>query len=575
MEEVKNTIPLASSVEIPDAILGKDHNGSFRVYKITQVKSNLFDYQANTETGNFYFGFDSTTGAWLDNHNSLATKEFDNIQGYISNGRALYYGGGTSAGATSFTELTDTPSTLDAGSYLRVNSAGDGVEQIKVAPPDGGLGGNSEMQSRVTFDGKLPDEIILTNSNNIPLPFQLSFIDDNNGRIAYYDKRADGKRYVFNLDGSHNTDTNGTNTTYVPFEGSTASLQDIIDGGHAVFHGQKSGTSGVGSLSVMKAKSEEFYTELPDAIVATTNNGFEAVLRLKFANTITNRTNGENFWYEARVDTTAGVTGLSGITSDYIMIFKDDTDGTFMGHSGQTDQMASDGSMDQNLRWFIENGRAIYNGGYNESNTVSARIVGSTGAVASSNYDWIESITRHSAGTYTINFKDGHFTSIPTITFGNDYPSGGKHCIVQYDNLSTSSMGVYVRTVEGHTHIDADFSIMAQHQDRPIALAAPQYGIKAWGTFDGTGSGNLSFTGGNVASVTKISTGVYKVTFANPAPHADYSISGSANPNGYSGAYFGARDLGNLVTTTDFHIELRSTSNNHQDSNRISFQVVY
>ena len=40
------------------------------------------------------------------------------------------------------------------------------------------------------------------------------------------------------------------------------------------------------------------------------------------------------------------------------------------------------GSMsDNNLQWFIENGRAIYNGGYNESNTVSARIVGSTGTV--------------------------------------------------------------------------------------------------------------------------------------------------------------------------------------------------
>ena len=108
---------------------------------------------------------------------------------------------------------------------------------------------------------------------------------------------------------------------------------------------------------------------------------------------------------------------------------------------------------------------------------------------------------------------------------------------------------------------------------------AQPYGVKAWGKFDGTeGSGNnynLTFTGGNIQSIVRVSTALYKVTFINPAPHADYSVSGSANPNGTGGAFFGVREYGGLVTTTDFHIELRDNSNGYRNSDRVSFQVVY
>ena len=71
-----------------------------------------------------------------------------------------------SGAATDFVSLSDTPDTLDAGSYLRVNSTGDGVEQIKTAPPDGGLGDNSYIQAASNFAGKLPDIIILSQNGN-------------------------------------------------------------------------------------------------------------------------------------------------------------------------------------------------------------------------------------------------------------------------------------------------------------------------------------------------------------------------------------------------------------------------
>ena len=912
LEDVRNTIPLASSIEIPDAILGKDGSGNLRLFKITQVRADRFDYQSNSSGSNYLFAFNSTTGEWIGSpHAANATKEFNSIQEYISNGRALYFGGTSNAGtgATKFTgledtpatlsadkilktnstgdqiilvddveitsiddiadvktsgsghdpadgdalvwndshnhwmpgeitstfaELTDTPNTLDAGSYLRVNSAGDGVEQIKTAPPDGGLGDNSAIQAKSNFAGKLPDQLIDQGVAGSVRVLDLYWV--NNTGIFYVIKNQNG--YVQ----FRNTVSNpgvGIVTETISGSPQYTSIQEYIDNGQAVFHGQKSGTSGVGSLGVIKAQAEQFYTELPDAIVATHIGGYEAILRLKFARNITDQPDRQNFYYEARIDV--------GNPNDYLMVFTDDTDGSFTGYASQTDSFPA--SMEKSLRWFIENGRAIYgggaggaggavtstfsdltdtpsaldagsylrvnstgdgieqikiappdgglgdnstiqatsnfdgklpdkiiikhttpagsessdsyggyvvfelrqvsvnkiiyadtwgdgayrinfnnnpagngwevkgsggaahilspidgvsaptiqqfidngyaifhgqksgtsgagslstiknrsnfesdlpdaivveqgggeyilrlnritddyfdymhedygagdtaarwihftnggvgssrtrsgfftgpmslnslqffiengraiyNGGYNESNTVSARIVGSTGAVASSNYDWIESVTKVGTGHYQITFKSGHFTSIPAITIGCDHRGGVSHVIADYDSLSTTGVSLYIRTAYRNLasiNIDADFSIMAQHQDRPIALAAPQYGIKAWGKFAGTeGSGNnasLSFTGGNIQSIVRVSTGLYKVTFINPAPHADYSVSGSANPANYRGASFGVREDNNPVTTTDFHIEVRDQSNDYSNSSRISFQVVY
>lgn len=152
-----------------------------------------------------------------------------------------------------FIDLPDVPSTLDAGSYLRVNTAGDAVEQVDIAPPNGG----------------------------------------------------------------------------------------------------------VGSFGVIKNKIDNFYTQLPDAIIATTAAGYEAILRLKFANNqagVAGTVNeGRNFWYEARVQT-------GGSNNDYIITFTDTQDGNFKDHAGEADQFPTDGSMDQSLRWFIENNRALYDG---------------------------------------------------------------------------------------------------------------------------------------------------------------------------------------------------------------------
>jgi hypothetical protein len=491
-----------------------------------------------------------------------------------SDGQVLVYDDTNSkwrpgAQSNEFVDLTDTPATLDAGSYFRVNSAGDAIEQIKTAPPDGGAGGNSLVQSTSNFAGKLPDSIVIYHGGG---PAFATLYAVTTSQIQYISWTQNSNPYYTTF----NNDLTGTGGVQHgngwSFIDSVNVLQQIIDNGHAVYHGQKSGTSGVGSLNHLKtlvsgSPNGGFYTELPDAIFCdSTGPGYAGVFRLHWI----------------KPNTTAGGTVWEIIyrieyfgSGDYSLHFLADADGSNVtpSNDGASSDMANN-----NLRWFIENGHAIYNGGYNESNVVSARI-GADGTVLSSNYDWIQSVTTVgvSAGSYAIQFKPGHFTSTPMINVSADIADGVSYVLVNYNNLTKDSMNVVTMRNNDSTTVAAEFCIMAQHQDRPIGLAAPQYGIKAWGTFDGTQGSNTitGHTGGNVASIVRVSTGIYKVTFINPMPHADYSVSGSSNPSGYGGAYFGVEHYTYPVTTTDFHIEIRTAANGMTNSNRISFQVVY
>ena len=92
-------------------------------------------------------------------------------------------------GSSSFAGLTDTPEALDAGSYLRVNTAGDAIEQIKTAPPDGGLGDLSMIQEASKFDGKIPDAILVDYAGwTMVLALRSINDSDANGSIEYMDQ---------------------------------------------------------------------------------------------------------------------------------------------------------------------------------------------------------------------------------------------------------------------------------------------------------------------------------------------------------------------------------------------------
>ena len=611
LEDIKSVVPLANEIDIPDAIVVTNSSGAYIKLPLAVATGSVLGYDYNNGSGTrWYISFSSTNGAHMSNAaDANVVKEYSSLQDYISNGRALFYGRTGSnldqlvgdindlsdvdtstvtpsagqvlvyddtdskwkpgAQSTDFTDLTDTPSSLDAGSYLRVNTTGDAIEQIKTAPPDGGVGDNSLIQAASNFDGKLPDAIIHDHGEG-KYVLTLQFIGENIGyRYEDFGDATDhDRRIIFNNDAS------GTLNGDIFFT-AAGSLRWYIDNARAIYHGQKSGTSGVGSLSYLKSLANSspnggFYTELPDTIVSEYNSDtYNGIFKLHWVKP--NVTAGGTNWevlYRAEAFST---------TIDYYMGYLLDADGTKVVHSGVTHANPTT----KNLRWYIENGRAIYNGGYNESNVVSARIA-ADGTTLSSNYDWIQSVNRYGIGNYLVTFKPGHFTSTPALSLGVDHAGGVSHVTVEFDNPTTTGCRIYTRQNKGGQegqNVDANFTIMAQHQDRPIGLAATQYSIKAWGVFDGTqGSGNnyniTGFTGGNVASIVRINDGLYKVTFINPMLHADYSISGSCNPHGTGGSYFGVREYLNPVTATDFHIELRDATNGFRNSDRISFQVV-
>ena len=72
---------------------------------------------------------------------------------------------------------------------------------------------------------------------------------------------------------------------------------------------------------------------------------------------------------------------------------------------------------------------------------------------------------------------------------------------------------------------------------------APRYyAARAWGVFDGTVTPCTILAGANIASITRVSTGVYTVTFTSPMPTANYVIIGSARDTD------GAEDYGAVCT---------------------------
>ncbi|MEC8541616.1 MAG: hypothetical protein VXY53_07235, partial [Candidatus Thermoplasmatota archaeon] len=137
--------------------------------------------------------------------------------------------------------------------------------------------------------------------------------------------------------------------------------------GRAVFHGQKSGTQGLGQLSVLRDKASTtvsggFYTDLPDAIYSQGAN-YDGVFRLHWVNPDTTNASGTNWEIIYRAEAFQG-------PQDYYIGFRLDPDGTNVTPS---QSVATGISKSQNLRWFIENGRALY-----YSSTSSAPAGGST-----------------------------------------------------------------------------------------------------------------------------------------------------------------------------------------------------
>ena len=115
----------------------------------------------------------------------------------------------------------------------------------------------------------------------------------------------------------------------------------------------------------------------------------------------------------------------------------------------------------------------------------------------------------------------------------------------------------------------------------------PVFAIRAYCFFDGTATSTVGSEThcqiqacGNISKVVRTSTSYYTVYFETPMPDNKYIVTGSANPNGYNGCYFGidyhpSSSPGKATYLTDrFSINTRDTNNSTTESNYITFIVV-
>ena len=323
---------------------------------------------------------------------------------------------------------------------------------------------------------------------------------------------------------------NESHNHWMPGQGSTT----LTDGGAG---------SGAGSNSLMRSRSD-FEGVLPDSIMVNyADYTMQLFLRLVYR------------------DTSGGGIEYMGPYNEYVSFYNNPT-GNGLRYKDSNISFEDNATSIQQV---IDSGNAIYNG--QRSGTLGVGVINAI--KDASNFSGalpdaiVGSLTSSKAVFRLYNIASDYiwYCDINTYLGFHNNPLGG------FYNANSSYFTQEYNSIQ--EYIDAG---------RALYYGAQEFSIKAWGTFDGTGTdGTKTFTGGNIASIEKISDTasiLYKVTFINPMPHANYSVSGSSNPNNHNGAYFGVRQFDNPVTSTDFHIELRTADNNYSTSDRISFQVV-
>lgn len=92
---------------------------------------------------------------------------------------------------------------------------------------------------------------------------------------------------------------------------------------------------------------------------------------------------------------------------------------------------------------------------------------------------------------------------------------------------------------------------------------APIFGIRAWAAFDGTATSPISpNASGNVASITRVSTGVYDVVFTTEMQDVNYAVVACSGPKlQTNGQAYGFFSISN-VATTGFRMSMLAVSTN-------------
>jgi len=430
----------SSGVEIGNADVFKDKsnfNGTlpsviYTTYQTFMFALTLTDIDenpvTNAPTGRIYYRFpysNNDGGWWLEfsnnsdgtvmsaygvSHQSVNGTQLSSLQEYIDNGYATFLGSGgggssLSNGSSTFSSLTDTPSELSAGKYIKVNDEGNGIEFVDAPSGDSSSSGGSSSGGSSNFYGAnifltqgtlaiksqtsdfIESIIMVGNTNNFDITFKDGIFteppimvstavntSDNylegvlvKSDASSGDLYASGKKMTIRWEltsaiRSYMTtaiDGVGANLVFMK-TGADFDAGSSSGGSPAGSGGGSSG--GAGSLQVIKDKSN-FYTDLPDAIVwphspvsTEAADRSEAILHLKYVHE-PHPTNGVaiDIFYECRDVNQGGVFLGFG--------FNNNSNGDYAHLYSSIAHFQDIPSATNSLKWFIENNRAIYYGG--------------------------------------------------------------------------------------------------------------------------------------------------------------------------------------------------------------------
>jgi len=86
------------------------------------------------------------------------------------------------------------------------------------------------------------------------------------------------------------------------------------------------------------------------------------------------------------------------------------------------------------------------------------------------------------------------------------------------------------------------------------------YAARAWVTFDGSSSPPTILSASNVASVSRISTGVFRITFTTNMPNANYTVIGTGRSSVSTRVLILSLDDGFTPTVSAFQIKMSNLS---------------
>jgi hypothetical protein len=144
-------------------------------------------------------------------------------------------------------------------------------------------------------------------------------------------------------------------------------------------------------------------------------------------------------------------------------------------------------------------------------------------ATVTASYNWVsgETVTPTKLNT----------TAAPTVVVADNEVTTAKILDANVTNAKLASGIDASKITTGTLPIAriADGAITASKLDGAQTGSAPIYGCRAWVNFDGTTTPPTIRASGNVASVTRNSTGNYTITFTTAMQDASYSATVSSN----------------------------------------------